>query len=69
MIMGERSADGEVKIEAAIGCVEDEFGCVERVVLVQLEQAEVEATCVGSIEIVEAEIKLEDLLSDDECVS
>lgn len=43
MIVGERSANGHIDVEAAVGCIEDEFWGHEGVVFVQLQFSMVEA--------------------------
>ena len=58
MIVGKRSADRHLDIESSRRRIEDEFGCGEGVVLMQLEDSVVETLTVGSFEIMQTEMEI-----------
>ena len=65
MVVGEGGAYGHIDIEPSGWGVEDEFGSCKGVILVEFDDAVVVASGIGSFEVMEAEVEIEQSLACD----
>ena len=68
MIVGKRSTDGEVNIEASGRSEEYQFWSGKGVIFMQLEQSMIESSSIWSFQVVETKMKFQSVLPRDNCV-
>ena len=68
MVVREGSANREINFEATRWRVEEEFGSIEWIIFVQLEQSMIESSLVRTFQIVKAKMKLKNAFTIDKSI-